>query len=449
VRKFLIFLSGARPDILQQCSAETTRFEALGTAVLLANVLIAAGFAYASTQTLGLNPVLAVVIACAFGLALLSLDRMLITTTMRGSGRIFSALPRVLLAMLLGSVIGYGVVLGIFQPQINAQVSIIQSQDIAAFATQQANSPLGKQMAALQAEYTELQNIINTGGGTTLSPAKDPDLASLQAQLTTAQAQEVTNFDALQCQLYGVAPGGEKCIQGDGAQAQDAKSKYESDVHTIDQLQSEIAARDTLLTSSSRESQKNRLAQAKTELPVISLELDSARKSQVNQTKKFDAAAQADNGLLTKLQALGELRGSYFVVQAAAFLLVLLAAVISSLPVLTKVLQKAGPYEEILALSDWNELARARYRLMSVGQTPLGQTPLGQALDREPSATGTPPESAETQESANPQQKSAKPQAPRDPSSYDEEDMALRRMRDMRAASDPDYQPTVRRPSAN
>lgn len=438
MRKFLIYLSGARPDILRQCPTENARFERLGAAVLVASVSIAVGFAYALTQSVGLNPVVAVVIACILSLGTLSMDRVLVTMTTRGSGRIFSALPRILIAVLLGGLIGYGVALGLFRPQIAAQITVIKERAITAFAAQQTTSSLGNQITRLQAEYSGLTNIIGSGGATQINPAKDPQLTAFNAQLVVAQKQEVADFNAWQCELYGASPSGGTCssgLAGNGPIAKADEQRYQNDVNLVAQLRAEINNREHELTSSSASAQAARLAQAKEELPAIRLELESAQTSQENQAKQFYAATQEDNGLLIRLQALGELRASDSLVGTVTFLLIFLASFISSLPVLIRVLQRAGIYEEILALTDRQALARARYRLLSVGQTTLEQV-----LDSESIAVEASAPPAETRDETP---------GPRTPVSLDELDGALRGMRDMRSAGYSDHEPAARHETAN
>src|SRR5215472_9413976 len=102
----LISLAGARPEILADCPTERIKFQSLGWALLITSGMATVSMWFALDNVLGLNVVAAFFGALLWGLIILGIDRWLITSMPPGSSRRFwIALPRVLLAILLGTLI--------------------------------------------------------------------------------------------------------------------------------------------------------------------------------------------------------------------------------------------------------------------------------------------------------------------------------------------------------
>src|SRR5580698_1780452 len=100
----LTSLAGARPEILDDCPTERIKFQSLGWALLITSGMAVVSMWFALDSVLGLNVVVAFLGAALWGLVILGIDRWLITSMPLGSSRRFwIALPRVVLAILLGT----------------------------------------------------------------------------------------------------------------------------------------------------------------------------------------------------------------------------------------------------------------------------------------------------------------------------------------------------------
>src|SRR4051794_26448464 len=123
MREFLIALSGARPEVLERCPTERAKFEGIGGAVLTTSVLAFVSMTFALNSALGVNVVLALLAGLVWGLVILSLDRWLVSTMKADAPRRWPlAIPRILMAFLLGFVISTPLVLQIFKSEIDAQI---------------------------------------------------------------------------------------------------------------------------------------------------------------------------------------------------------------------------------------------------------------------------------------------------------------------------------------
>jgi len=361
---FLISLAGAHRVLLDQVPTERVRFQSLGWALLITAGIAAISMWFALTSALGLNSFLAFPMAVLWGLIILGIDRWLVTSMPLASpGRWAVAVPRLLLSLLLGTLISTPFVLRIFQSEINAQITVIQSQRANTFLQEAQHSQSAMAVTRLNSEVTNLQNVISSGGAAPINPASDPDVKALTTQRTQAVSLQQTYYAQWQCQLYG----GSGCTvpKGNGPLAQAAHATYVNETQQVNSLNQQILNRESALEAASTKSRSTRLAQARSDLPSVQAQLMAAKQRQQGLLANFAAANASDTGLLIRLQALGQLAGSDAALNAARFLLFLLFLVIECLPVTVKLLQRPGTYERVLDEAAASELREARraYRL--------------------------------------------------------------------------------------
>ena len=360
-RNFVIALSGAHAETLKLVPSERPRFESLGWSILITSGLAAVSMWFALATTLSVNGIAAVPIALLWGLVIMGIDRWLVTSMPIDSTRKFAlAAPRVVLALLLGTLISTPLVLRIFQAEINAQIATMQQNNYSAFLKQQQRSQVAQQVSTYSNELEYLNNVISSKGAVTPNFSSDPQIVTYTKQLTSLQSQLATWSQAesqalkeYSCQKYG----GADCPKaGIGPAAKASLSSYNqaraqvSNIQgEIDQVQQQIKARDTALTSTTASAAQIRLQQAVAQKPVVENEYQTAVQRQNQLQASFYAQNQASHGLLTRLEALSELSDSNMTVAIARLLLFLLFLVIECLPVTVKLLQQPGHYEEALA----------------------------------------------------------------------------------------------------
>ncbi|MER5645842.1 DUF4407 domain-containing protein [Streptosporangium sp. NPDC002524] len=358
MRAFLITLSGARQEILKLCPTEQGKFEGIGGTVLTTGVLAIVSMTFALHSALDVPLLIAIPAALVWGLAIMSLDRWLVSTMHAdGPRRWRVALPRILMAVLLGLVISTPLVLQIFRSEIDAQIVQIKQQRANEFATRQNSGSVAQELNRLRRETAALQNVITSEGDVPLDPAKDPKIKSLTAERDAQQTQVKKLYDEWQCQLYG----GKACPRkGNGPLAQASKNNYERAKSRVDLLNRQIEDRKRELTATDENSKKERLDQATQALPKTQELLDAAVRRQSDLQTAFDAENKATDGLLIRLQALNEVSGEDLTLRSTHLLLFLVFLLIECLPVTVKLMQKPGNYEKILALAARQEFRDAR-----------------------------------------------------------------------------------------
>lgn len=360
LRKIALALSGGNEEVLALVPSERARFESLGWAILITSGVAAVSMWFALASAVGINGVLAFPIALAWGLVIMGIDRWLVVTMPAEGRRKFAiAVPRLALALLLGTLISTPLVLRIFQSEINAQIAKMQEQSYNTFLQQQQASDVARQVGRYSSELQYLDNVIATRGATTADTASDPELRGYNEQLTALNT-ELTHWTSLKsqyyndyiCQLYG----GPTCPKkGYGPAAKDSQQNYDAasrEVSTlqgrINQVQGEIQRRDAQLTSTSKAAEQARYQQALAQQPIVKNEYDTALQRQNELQASFFASNQASHGILIRLEALSQLSRGNLTVATARFLLFLLFLVIECLPVTVKLLQEPGLYEEAL-----------------------------------------------------------------------------------------------------
>jgi hypothetical protein len=391
-RGLLITISGARPEVLDQCPTERIKFQSLGWAILITCSLATLSMWFALTSALGFNAVLSFPIAIVWGLIIMGIDRWLVTSMpVDGKRKLLIAAPRLALAILLGSLISTPIVLRIFQSEINNQISVIKETDEAAFLTSQQHSSIQARVTQWQNTVNNLQAVIVSKGAKAINPTSDPVVQGLTTQLGNERKIAASDYKEWQCQLYGGcgAPGSDG--PGDGPLAQASKGRYDKDETLIANLTGEITSREQVLQATDVNSQRTRLDQAQSALPAAQAQLKAAQAEENSLLNNFQSTNGATNGLLIRLKALDQLSAGDTTLQAARVLLFLLFLVIEVLPVTVKLLQPQGNYERILRRQIENEYREAQWK-MGGGSARTGR-PAGSGPSA-PADGGDPPRSA-------------------------------------------------------
>lgn len=347
VRKGLASLAGAQPDLAER-SGDLTKQAAMG-GVLLSTALVAGVSAFfALDDTLRLPWPAAAVAAAVWAGVILNLDRMLIVSMngLRGARlKLLAAVPRLMLALVIGTVISTPLTLRIFQPEINAELTVMHAEQVA-----QSKDVLAKAYAeipGLRNEVARLQAIIS--GQVRPVVSDDPDVKAAQA---TYDAAEKTYEDAqanAQCELNGSCgthrPGVGDAYQQAQATADAAKRKAAEAKAALDDKQKSAGAR--LAAAASQQADD-----ARKQLPDVQSRLATAQAAEQAAEQASRIADDADDGLLSRLEALERLSAGHPMAVFTHLMLFLLFLSIELLPVLIKLLSMLGPpsaYDSLIA----------------------------------------------------------------------------------------------------
>jgi hypothetical protein len=353
VGSLLIWLSGARPDILRQFPAQRGKYLGVGSAILITASIAAVSMTFALHTALRAPLYLAIPAALAWGLAILTLDRWLVVSLQRQDHPwryALLAVPRVLLAVLFGFIISTPFVLQIFRPEIEQQITQIQSHRSDAYFAHLSSDPLTRRINNEQAQVAKLQSTIEAGGAAATNPYQDPTVSGLVRQRSATLRQEKADYGQWQCQLYGISQG-TKCKRGQGPLAAASKQRYLNDVALVRQENTQIKAAVQRVLAQQRAGDTAAVGAARTALPHARQRLNTDVHEQGTLTESFNNKNASSAGLLLRLQALSDATAHNGTLNAARWLLFALFTTIECLPILVKTLLNLGPpnaYEQMV-----------------------------------------------------------------------------------------------------
>lgn len=368
----LAILGGAEGEILDRVPGETPRFVQMFFVLAGTALVSAISMLFALTTGVQAAMWLAVPLALVWALIIFNLDRFL-TSTMSSTRNVWRliglAIPRVIMAAIIGFVVAEPLVLQIFHNDIAREVAstnITQSQ-----SDQEAleSGPEKIALDAATAKVAELENQAATGivAGTDSSSASESAAQATVDDVTakmTAQQAVIDQARALyQCELTGEGAGtvpGCTGVNGQGASSNAAKAQLAEAQQTYDALAAqlrtandELAAAGTAAKENTSTSEAQNREQAKSQLPTARKTYDQALAAY---NARADAVAQGNAGavgLLSQISGLNRLSEKEPSILWAHILIAALFFMIELLPVLVKVLTSYGDpslYEKAVAI---------------------------------------------------------------------------------------------------
>jgi hypothetical protein len=312
---------------------------------------------FALHSALKVSLIWAIPLAIAWGFAIMSLDRWLMislarppTGKLRGYRLLVPlALSRLGLAILFGTIISTPLTLQVFHPEIAQRISIDQTTAASNFQASLKSNALYIKVEKDQQAVAADQAVIDSDGGTGVSPADDKVLTSLNTQLNQDLQHEQNNYYQWHCEIYGT-PG--HCTVGPGPAAAANWNSYQYYQGQVVNDRTQIHAEQQRLNAQNKTDAAAAMTAAQQNRATDKATL-AADMTVLNILKNsFNSNNAANSGILASLQALEELRASHPTVFWAELLLFLFFTAIECLPVLVKVLLVLGPenyYEQLLA----------------------------------------------------------------------------------------------------
>jgi hypothetical protein len=368
----LAILGGADGHVLDDVPTETSRFVQMFFVLAGTALVSAISMLFALMTGVRIAMWIAVPLAIVWALIIFNLDRFL-TSTMRATHSAWKllglAIPRIIMAALIGIVVAEPLVLQVFQNDIAREVNSTNVTQAVADQKAVADGPEKKALDAASARVSQLENQAATGivAGTSstsaASVAAQKDVDDLTAQLA-AQQKVIDQARALyQCELTGQGAGtvaGCTGVTGDGASATAAKQQlasaqasYDSIAGQLKTAQSALSAANASGTSAVGAAEAQNKKQAQDELPAARRTYQAALAAYDARSASV-AGGNADAvGLLSQISALDRLSQKEPTLAWAHWLIAALFFMIELLPVLVKVLTSYGDpslYEKADAL---------------------------------------------------------------------------------------------------
>lgn len=348
---WLARLAGARPQLLREAPGDVAKHATLGGVLVSTAVVSAVSAYFALTTVLDLPVVVAVAVAVGWGVLILNLDRMLVVTMGRQNSRwlnLWMLLPRLALAAVLGTVISTPLVLRVFQPEIESELTTMHAE--AAIESRKVRDAAFAQIAVLEQKEKELQDIAS--GTSAAAVSADPDVRAAQAAADTAEKTAQKAVAEANCELDGTCGTGNRGVGESYRQKKRIADDAEAAARTARRKLDDVTAQATERLRSGARSQAEAAA---AQLPGVRADLARHRTERTVADKKATEAESGNTGLLARLEALDRVTDNRPTGALAHWMLFLLFLSIEVLPVLSKFLASLGSpsaYDRLLARED-------------------------------------------------------------------------------------------------
>ncbi|WP_436529271.1 DUF4407 domain-containing protein [Actinoplanes sp. HUAS TT8] len=359
--RFLIWLSGADVETLARSPRERRKFSGLGGVVLTTACMaaISAGFALHNGARAPLWAALPV--ALLWGLAIANLDRWLVAAASRREHwwqNLFTLLPRLLLALVIGAVVSTPLVLWIFQREIQAQLTVDQQADRNRFETALRADTRFAAIPGLESEVARLQRVAagaeidDVVGQDPAVVAAKADFDQIDKRWTQAEADALCEFDG---SCGSKRKGGGSAYQKKLQYARDLRIQRDAASAKLDAARNAALARQTTASTGQQ-------ADARGGLPAKQAELARLKQLKAAEEDSYLVDSRNDRGLLAQIEALSEITGRNGTLKTAYLTLLLFITAVEILPVFTKFLLNIGPptpYDQILAAGEKSDVELA------------------------------------------------------------------------------------------
>jgi hypothetical protein len=344
-------------------SSERTKHLALGGTVLTTGGLAFAASAYTASAIFHAGAFAALSIGLIWALIIVNLDRYLLGSLRRQRTvglTIALAVPRVLIALVVGLLIAEPLVLRAFEKEVGVQ----------ALETREARYQDG--IAALDSPRTELnrlrarhRTLLATvtavqGGGTIVNDPEYRQIAKEVARLQTLvnRANQLAECEVTKGCTYNGRPG-------DGPQAAQRRRIADRYQSQLDAKQRELTAVTRRLRAQSATADAREKADAQKELAAIAPRIKRLEADEAATKDSLEAAYKRPPGLADRMDALDEVSGASFSVGSTRHLLEALILAIDVAPALFKLLLLLGTptlYERMERMRE-REIVKNRRRL--------------------------------------------------------------------------------------
>jgi hypothetical protein len=308
IHNFLLYCAGANFSILKKSPSDISKYVGIGGVIFFTGLLAALSSGYAF-YTIFDSIAFAAIFGLIWGLMIFNLDRFIVSS-MRKTGGFFRqfmiALPRILLATVLGIVISKPLELKIFEKEINKQLNVIINRNKA------------KLQKEIKSRYDEQSVYYKSERDSLISQEK-----KLKDEANSASLD-------LEKEIVGTTTETTTGKKGFGSNA-----KRKEEIKRLKQLSYETFIKDN-----------------KVKLDSFNQMLNKENAQFEQELKNTDPLEDHYNGFAARIQALSELGAEYKILGIASLFITLLFILLETSPVFVKLIMPKGPYDYLLELHE-------------------------------------------------------------------------------------------------
>ena len=304
LKEFFWLCAGANKSILANCPSESSKYVGIGATIFFTGIFAALAGGYA-LYTIFDSVWIAAPFGIIWGLMIFNLDRFIVSS-MRKNGESrqewISAIPRIVLAIIISIVIAKPLELKIFEKEVNAEISLMIQEDLAA-QEQTVKARFSDTRTRLNGEIQLLKNEIDT------KAAKRDELRRL--------AQEEADGTG-------------------GSKRRNAGPIYQIKKADADRVEAELGE---LVSSNGAQIAEKEQALAT---------LEAQEKTAINELQESQLT-----GLASRIEALDRLTKKSGAIWIAHWFIMLLFLAVETAPVFVKLISQRGPYDFVLKKEEY------------------------------------------------------------------------------------------------
>jgi hypothetical protein len=347
--ELMLWLSGVDRNVLSHCERERNKFIAMGGTVLTTATLACVSATFTTANFLHVPLVFAVLLGLAWGFAIMNLDRWLLISIRRQStsGRtLLMAVPRIILAFLIGAVIAHPLLLQVFNKEVEAQATRDKHQ-----ALRDGKREINEQFVAIPVLEKKMEaiqkEVASVGNGSVL--AGSPEYREAKKELHHLERREEKAQERALCESRGIKSCGTGKI-GEGPVfdekngiAESLRSEVESQRAKVDGITARIREQEVNMAGKTRNVGNRRLKKVESKQRNLVDERDEQRAEVI---EKYEEPI----GILDRVEALDNLTVEHPELLTMELLIFLFILAIDTLPAVMKMLMALGEpslYEEV------------------------------------------------------------------------------------------------------
>ncbi len=342
ISRFLLSLSGANLELLEECPRDRGRYMGIGGAVLSTSLMGGFAAALALQMTVDAPPAAAVGFGVVWGLIIMNLDRWLVASTNRDSSwwrSMLILLPRLALAVVIGGIIAEPLILRVFQPEIEAELETMQGERQRSFEASLLDDPTTERMNALTVAI-EADRAVVRQGATAGDLSEDPEVARLRTERTDLRSQRDEVIAQIDCEARGTCG---TATYGEGPEFRRlTERRAELDAELL-ALETELDEAETAAAESRTAGSVAALTSAQADIDAGMAELGLLQSEMEARRSEFLRFNDERTGLLARMEALDRITEENAVLASRFWALRIFVILIDSLPVLVKMMMVFSP----------------------------------------------------------------------------------------------------------
>lgn len=317
ITDFFLLCSGANRQMLEECPGEKTKYAGLGATIFFTGLFAFLAASYALYFVFN-NALVSIIFGIIWGLMIFNLDRYIVST-MRKSGSFFreflSAVPRIIVAVIISIVIAKPLELRIFQKEIEPELVLMEQR------------VYEEEESQVRARFTNLEK----------------ELQTQMDGLNKILAEKVVQRDAL------IKLAQEEADGTGGSRKKNLGPIYKVKKADADKAQKEL--------------DEYRLIDEKIRATILkrSAKNDSLRNAALD---KLEFTHR--DGPAARMEALENLKKKSEPIKWASLFVMLLILAIETAPVFVKLISAKGPYDNLIKIEEFAFSTKEKEQLAKI-----------------------------------------------------------------------------------